>query len=127
MTSGPERSDAGFGDALEDFDVAEFKPKPRSPSPPRPSREETTAATNAAGFHSREPRSHVPQKQGRPQTGRNVPLSLKISADTRELMDAALEKVNEGQRVRIPLGEVIHQAFVAYAREIGVDVRQSDR
>lgn len=124
MNTTPQRSDAGFGNALEDFDPNAWKPKPRSPSAKQLPREEATAAIQAAGFRSREPRNSEAPKQGRPPTGRSVPLSLKISADTRALMDRTLEKVNEGQRVRIPMGELLHRAFLAYAREIELDLSE---
>lgn len=124
MNETPQRSDAGFGEALEEFEPNAWKPKPRSTTAERPPREEATAAIQAAGFRSREPKNSGTARQGRPPTGRSVPLSLKISADTRALMDRTLQKVNEGQRVRIPMGELLHRAFLAYAREIDLDLSE---
>lgn len=63
-----ERADLGFADALDDFDPAEWAPKPAAPGP-RPETAGTRKAAAAAGFRSREPQSGLssglPSRLGR--------------------------------------------------------------
>jgi hypothetical protein len=117
-----ERADLGFARELDDLDPSAWQPHQRAAKREAIRREETAAAANAAGFGHRDQRPIDPPKPGRPPTGRHVPVSLKVSEDTRLLMAATLEKVNQGQRVRIPMGEILHRAFLSYAREIGLQL-----
>lgn len=118
-----ERATLGFGAELDKADPTQWEMSPPASHKPRPEPEVTALVAREAGFRSREPRpAALPQSQrpgrGRPMTGRNVPLSLKVSEDCRALIDAAYEQLNEGQRVTLPMGEIVHRAFEALHREL---------
>jgi hypothetical protein len=79
-----QRADLGFADTLDDFDPAEWLPRPNAEANDRPHRAETSKAAAAAGFRSREPKTPVEQVAPSPspklspprgrRTGRNMPI-----------------------------------------------------
>ena len=112
------RADIGFGDALDDFNPAEWAPEPRQR--PRIAPEEGRRLAEATGFHSREA---VPALQPVPQpapqaplrrrrTGRNAQLNLKCRPDTIEAFYAIADGQGWG------LGETLEHAVALLQREL---------
>jgi hypothetical protein len=105
-----ERVDLGFADTLEDFDPAEWTPRP-SPDPakaPRPEAAGTREAAAAAGFRSREPQP-APERAGeapvrRRRTGRNAQFNLKARPETIAAFCAVADQQGWG------LGETLEHA-----------------
>lgn len=107
---GRDRIDLGFGDAHDDLDLSEFKPRPvpvlRLPSG------ETNRAAEAAGFRSREPRASEDQASGageaapqrRRRTGRNAQFNLKAKPETITAYCALADRMGWG------LGETLEKA-----------------
>lgn len=80
---GKDRASLGFGDELDEFDPAEWTPKPEATANDRPKPEDTQKAAAAAGFKSREPTKSKPAKQQRRRrTGRNVQFNIKARQET---------------------------------------------
>ena len=108
---GRDRADLGFGDASEDLDLSEFKPR-QAPAP-RPSSGETSRAAEAAGFRSREPKvaknfnsgagGTAPQRRRR--TGRNAQFNLKARPETIAAYCALADQMGWG------LGETLEKAI----------------
>lgn len=131
---GTERADLGFGDALDDFNPAEFKPKPKpiKRANDAPKREEAAKAAEALGFKSREPKPPVEREdnvktasqlgrndgegQGTPQrrrrTGRNAQFNLKAKPETIEAYCAIADRMGWG------LGETLEKAVELLEREV---------
>ncbi len=111
-----ERADLGFADNLEDFNPAEWSPKPAQNSNARPPKAETRKAAVAAGFRSREPQPE-PERAGegsaprRRRTGRNAQFNLKARPDTIEAFCAIADRQGWG------LGETLEQAVALLKRE----------
>lgn len=116
-----ERADLGFADALDDFDPAEWAPKPATASAPapRPERAGTRKAAAAAGFRSREPQPE-PERAGeggreaplrRRRTGRNAQLNLKARPETIAAFCAIADLQGWG------LGETLEHAVALLERE----------
>lgn len=107
---GRDRADLGFGDALDDLDLSDFKPRP-APAP-RPQSGETSQAAKAAGFRSREPKAAENPDGGaggataqrRRRTGRNVQFNLKVRQETVEAYCALADRMGWG------LGETLEKA-----------------
>lgn len=97
MTQDQERADLGFGDALDDLDLATFAPEPAKKKR-APKSDVADKAAEAAGFKSREPKQaqveaepkgqgreeEVPTPQRRRRTGRNAQFNLKAKPETIE-------------------------------------------
>ncbi|SDF45085.1 hypothetical protein [Limimaricola pyoseonensis] len=127
-----ERADLGFGDALDDFDPAEWAPAPRAPRP-RPAAEETRQAAEKLGFRSREARAvptpapapAAPEPAAPPQggaggrvqrrrrTGRNAQLNLKARPETIAAYTAIADAQGWG------LGETLERAVELLERTYG--------
>lgn len=128
-----ERSNLGFGAALDDLDLSEFTPKPAGA---RPSKATTAQAAEAAGFTSREPKpaeadagpdpgadGTAPAGQGgtapetapqrRRRTGRNAQFNLKARPETIEAYCALADRMGWG------LGETLERAVQLLEQEYG--------
>lgn len=124
-----QRADLGFTDTLDDFDPAEWMPRPDMPANDKPPKAATTKAAAAAGFRSREPRplaerpppsksTKLSPPRGR-RTGRNTQLNLKATPDTVAAFCAIADRQGWG------LGETLEHAVALlereYAGSIGTD------
>jgi hypothetical protein len=114
-----ERADLGFADALDDFDPAEWAPRPAPAPGPRPEASGTRRAAAAAGFRSREPQPE-PERAGeapppppprRRRTGRNAQFNLKARPETIAAFCAVADLQGWG------LGETLEQAVALLERE----------
>lgn len=136
-----ERSNLGFSDALDDFDLSEFKPKPVRSANDRPSKAVTAKAAEASGFKSREakaapevpaaPEIRTPDaptagqgartapapteglQQRRRRTGRNAQFNLKARPETIEAYCALADRMGWG------LGETLERAVALLEKEYG--------
>jgi len=112
-----ERADLGFADALDDFNPAEWAPKPAPKSVSGLEKTGTRKAAAAAGFRSREPRSEPePDRAGeapvrRRRTGRNTQFNVKARAETIEAFCAVADQQGWG------LGETLEHAVALLERE----------
>ena len=134
-----ERTDLGFGDALEAFDPTEWAPKPVKAANDRPTKAATAKAAEAAGFKSREPKPEVsapveaarsaPEpvvagqgasnapapaetlQQRRRRTGRNAQFNLKARPETIEAYCALADRMGWG------LGETLERAVDLLEKE----------
>lgn len=106
------RADLGFGDALDEFNPAEWQPAAPKPAAARPKREEAVKVAEAAGFRSREAKpSPAPAPGGagqgtqrRRRTGRNAQFNLKARPETIEAYCAIADAQGWG------LGETLERA-----------------
>ncbi|BCH14976.1 stability/partitioning determinant [Mesorhizobium sp. L-2-11] len=116
-----QRADLGFTDAFDDFDPAEWMPRPDMPANDKPPKAETSKAAAAAGFRSREPQPleerSAPSKsaklsppRGR-RTGRNTQLNLKATPGTVAAFCAIADRQGWG------LGETLEYAVALLERE----------
>lgn len=128
-----ERSNLGFGEALDDLDLSEFTPTLTSA---RLSKTVTAKAAKAAGFMSREPRhpetraetdgkdmagqglpvgktADESPPQRRRRTGRNAQFNLKARPDTIDAYCALADRMGWG------LGETLERAVHLLEREYG--------
>ena len=110
---GRDRANLGFSDdALDDFDLSEFKPR-RAPEP-RPQSGDTSRAAEASGFRSREAKTSTilpgdagegpPAPQRRRRTGRNAQFNLKAKPETITAYCALADRMGWG------LGETLEKA-----------------
>lgn len=134
-----ERTDLGFGDALDTFDPAEWAPTPVKAANDRPTKAATVKAAEAAGFKSREAKPEVsapvegawsaPEpvvagqgalvspiltetiQQRRRRTGRNAQFNLKARPETIEAYCALADRMGWG------LGETLERAVVLLEKE----------
>lgn len=116
-----ERADLGFADALDEFNPAEWSPRPASAVNDKPPKAETRKAAAAAGFRSREPQpaavAAAPDRAGgleaprRRRTGRNAQLNLKARPDTITDFCAIADRQGWG------LGETLEKAVALLKRE----------
>lgn len=120
-----ERADLGFADALDDFNPAEFKPKPKpiKRANDASKREQATKAAEALGFKSREAKPLEPSQPGRNagagqgasqrrrRTGRNAQFNLKAKPETIEAYCAIADRMGWG------LGETLEKAVELLERE----------
>lgn len=105
-----DRVDLGFGDALNDLDLNDFKP--RKAPVPRTSSKETSLAAEASGFRSREPKAVETTAGGaggaasqrRRRTGRNAQFNLKARPETIAAYCALADRMDWG------LGETLEKA-----------------
>ena len=121
---GKERADLGFADALDDFNPAEFKPKPKpvKRANDAPKREDAAKVAEALGFKSREakspaaPEGHDGAGQGtqrRRRTGRNAQFNLKAKPETIEAYCAIADRMGWG------LGETLEKAVELLNNKFG--------
>ena len=110
------RADIGFGDALDDFDPADWAPEPRQR--PRIAPEEGRKLAEATGFRSREAAPPAPAPAPvaetlprRRRTGRNAQLNLKCRPDTIQAFYAIADAQGWG------LGETLEKAVLLLQRE----------
>ena len=112
---GKERIDLGFGDALDDFDPAEWKPAKPKAANDRPKTDEVAKAAKSAGFASREVKEKTATVgQGAPRrrrTGRNAQFNLKAKPETIEAYCAIADNQGWG------LGETLEHAVALLERE----------
>ena len=113
--SAKERVDLGFENALDEFDPAEWAPKPSSSPTPKIEKSGTRRAAAAAGFRSREPQPE-PDRAGktpvrRRRTGRNTQLNLKARPETIAAFCAVADLKGWG------LGETLEYAVELLERE----------
>ena len=114
-----ERTDLGFADALEDFNPAEWKPKPVKAANDRPKpKADNAKKLEAIGFRSREPKgaasvedAKAEQTQRRRRTGRNAQINLKAKPETIESFCAIADQQGWG------LGETLEYAVAILKRE----------
>lgn len=111
-----KRADLGFADNLEDFNPAEWAPKPARSSDERPPKAETRKAAAAAGFRSREPQTAldgagVASPPRRRRTGRNAQFNLKARPETIATFCAIADRQGWG------LGETLEHAVALLSRE----------
>ena len=98
-----------FGDDLPEVDAADFKPKPKK----KPAdKQAVRAASDAAGFPSRQPQPS-PKQQRRRRTGRNQQINIKATAETVETMNAIADQQGWG------LGETLEHAIAALQSQLG--------
>lgn len=140
-----ERTDLGFGEALDDFNPAEWTPKPVKAANDRQAKAATAKAAEAAGFKSREAKAGVaapveaapsapepvragqgaqlpsapPEalQQRRRRTGRNTQFNLKTRPETIEAYCALADRMGWG------LGETLERAVVLLEAKYGVASR----
>jgi hypothetical protein len=111
-----ERADLGFGDALDEFNPAEWAPKKKKSLNDRPPKAQTNQAAAAAGFRSREPLPE-PERAGegtaprRRRTGRNAQFNLKAKPETIAAFCAVADYQGWG------LGETLEHAVALLERE----------
>lgn len=116
-----QRADLGFTDTLDDFDPAEWMPRPDMPANDKPPKAQTSKAAAAAGFRSREPQplaerappsksAKLSPPRGR-RTGRNTQLNLKATPDTVAAFCAIADRQGWG------LGETLEHAVALLERE----------
>lgn len=117
-----ERTDLGFADALDDFDPADWQPRPSEAANDKPPKAETKKAAAAAGFRSREPqpvmetpRADLPRRR---RTGRNMQLNLKARPETIAAFCAIADSQDWG------LGETLEHAVALLEREVGSTSRK---
>lgn len=110
------RADLGFSEALDEFDPAEWQPKPEKPVRQKPERTASRMIAEASGFKSRE--APKPERAGegsalprRRRTGRNVQFNLKARPET----IAAFCKIADQQGWG--LGETLEKAVELLERE----------
>lgn len=113
-----ERTDLGFADALDDFNPADFQPKPKpiKRTNDAPRREETAKIAESLGFKSRESKPAMTPEptaepagagqgtQRRRRTGRNAQFNLKARPETIEAYCALADAQGWG------LGETLERA-----------------
>lgn len=106
---GKERADLGFADTLDEFNPAEWQPKPEKPARAKPEKTASRLIAEASGFKSRE----VPQQERagegssaprRRRTGRNAQFNLKARPETIEAFCAVADRQGWG------LGETLEYA-----------------
>jgi hypothetical protein len=126
-----QRADLGFTDTLDDFDPADWMPRPDAPANDKPPKAETSKAAAAAGFRSREPQApaerSVPSEapklsplRGR-RTGRNMQLNLKATPETVSSFCAIADRHGWG------LGETLEKAVALLMREYAESIDADDR
>lgn len=117
-----QRADLGFTDTLDDFDPAEWLPRPDAQANDKPPKAATTKAAAAAGFRSREPQPMAEQPPPPPKsaklsplrgrrTGRNTQLNLKATPETVAAFCAIADRQGWG------LGETLEHAVALLERE----------
>lgn len=115
-----ERASLGFGDELEEFNPADWTPKPPTNANAKPDPAASRKAAEASGFQSREPKpAPVPAEsaagQGsaprRRRTGRNAQFNLKARPETIEAFVAIADRQGWG------LGETLEKAVELLERE----------
>jgi hypothetical protein len=108
---------AGLFDGDTDFDVSGFAPRKTMPLTDNASPEKIRKVSEASNFKSREAapaKLTTPKREPRRhRTGRNVQLSLKVRAETRDSFYAVAD---EGGWV---LGEALDRAVAALKKELG--------
>jgi hypothetical protein len=109
---------AGLFDGDTDFDVSGFAPRKTVPPQESASPEKIRKVSEASNFRSREAAPAklpaTPKREPRRhRTGRNVQLSLKVRAETRDSFYAIAD---EGGWV---LGEALDRAVAALKKELG--------
>lgn len=120
--SDKQRADLGFGDVLEDFDPAEWQPKPKpiKRANDGPKKAKLAKAAEATGFRSREPQKEAeapakPAEQRRRRTGRNAQFNLKAKPETIEAYCAVADRMGWG------LGETLERAVELLESEYRAD------
>lgn len=124
------RADLGFTDTLDDFDPAEWMPRPDMPANDKPPKAQTSKAAAAAGFRSREPQpvaerppssksAKLSPPRGR-RTGRNTQLNLKATPDTVAAFCAIADRQGWG------LGETLEHAVALLEREYAGSIGAGD-
>ena len=136
-----ERTDLGFGDALDGLDLSDFAPKPARAANDRPTKAATAKVAEAAGFKSREPKPEAPTpqkaaistpeavvagqgaqqpgqlseaiQQRRRRTGRNAQFNLKARPETIDAYCALADRMGWG------LGETLERAVALLEQEYG--------
>lgn len=115
-----ERAPLGFGDELEEFNPAEWTPKPATNANAKPDVVVARKAAEASGFRSREPKpAPMPAETGagqgsaprRRRTGRNAQFNLKARPETIEAFVAIADRQSWG------LGETLEHAVALLERE----------
>ena len=123
---GKERADLGFADPLDDFNPAEWEPKPTKPQIRKPKPETAAKIAEASGFKSREAKVVMSEnqlgssagagqgvQQRRRRTGRNAQFNLKARPETIEAYCAIADRMGWG------LGETLEKAVELLDREYG--------
>jgi len=117
-----ERAPLGFGDELEEFNPAEWTPKPATNVNAKPDATLARKAAEASGFKSREPKpAPVPAESGagqgsaprRRRTGRNAQFNLKARPETIEAFVAIADRQGWG------LGETLEKAVELLEKAYG--------
>lgn len=115
-----ERAPLGFGDELEEFNPAEWTPKPATNANAKPDAAAARKAAEVSGFRSREPKpAPVPAESGagqgsaprRRRTGRNAQFNLKARPETIEAFVSIADRQGWG------LGETLEHAVALLERE----------
>lgn len=124
---GKERADLGFADALDDFNPADFQPKPVKRANDAPKREETAKVAEALGFKSRESKPAKTSEpngagqgiQRRRRTGRNAQFNLKAKPETIEAYCTLADAQGWG------LGETLERAVELLEAKYGAGRKAS--
>jgi hypothetical protein len=115
------RKPAGIFD--DELDISGFAPKTEALAP----KPEIRAAAEAQNFQSRDPKPQAPKKiDRRYRTGRNIPLSTKISERCNELLYATYEahRDNNGHP-QYTIGQLIELGLEALRRELDNPKREA--
>lgn len=111
-----ERVDLGFADALDEFNPADWQPKPEDLARQKPEKAASRMIAEASGFKSRE----APERAGegsaaprRRRTGRNAQFNLKARPETIAAFCAVADRQGWG------LGETLEKAVELLEREYG--------
>lgn len=101
-----QRADLGFGSDLDDFNPAEWEPKPIPAPKPKLEPEVTRQAAQAAGFQSRQATQDkpAPRQQRRRRTGRNAQFNIKAKPETIDAFCAIADAQGWG------IGETLEKA-----------------
>lgn len=113
-----ERADLGFAEALDEFDPAEWQPKPEKPARQKSEKTASRMIAEASGFKSREAPKQERAGKGSPalrrrRTGRNAQFNLKARPETITAFCSVADRQGWG------LGETLEKAVELLEREYG--------
>jgi hypothetical protein len=108
---------ARLGSSAPDLDISGFTPKPKQPERPV---EEIREASEKAGLVSREPpKKPLKKADRRYRTGRNIPLTTKISPRANELLNGIYEQhKDETGYPTLKVGQILEYGLELYRKEL---------
>ena len=108
---GPDRSNLGFGDELEEFDPKAWTRPESKIANDRPGTAATKAAAKEAGFQSRPAAGQETRRQRRRRTGRNAQFNIKTTQEAIAAFTAIADQLQWG------LGETFEKAIPLLEQE----------